>query len=108
MTNLKVDSEESLERDQLITRAGNRNILSCRYLGILVNLCVGIVGNNGWVEEIEEAIGLHLLGDGSNAAFGLVFLFLLDLFHCEVLPFLPLHRTPSAFDDFWPLKQNLL
>ena len=76
------------------------------YLGILVNLSVGIIGDNGRVEEIEEAVGLHLLGDGSNAAFGLVFLFLLDLFHCEVLSFLPLHCAASAFDDFWSLQQH--
>ena len=86
---------------QLISRL----IMSC-YLGILVNLSVGIIGDNGRVEEIEEAVGLHLLGDGSNAAFGLVFLFLLDLFHCEVLPFLPLHCAPSAFDDFWSLQHK--
>ena len=86
---------------QLISRL----IMSC-YLGILVNLSVGIIGDNGRVEEIEEAVGLHLLGDGSNAAFGLVFLFLLDLFHCEVLAFLPLHCTASAFDDFWTLQHK--
>ena len=104
MTDLKVDREESLERSQSIPRAGNRNRLSGRYLGILVNLSVGVVRDNGRVEEIEETVGLHLLGDGSNAAFGLMFLFLLDLFHCEVFPFLPLHCAASAFDDFWSLQ----
>ena len=81
--------------------------LFCSYLGILVNLGVGIIRDNGRVEEIEEAVGLHLLGDGSNAAFGLVFLFLLDLFHCEVLPLLPLHRAAGALDDFRSLGHDI-
>jgi len=86
VTNLKVDSQESL--------------------GILINLSIGIIGNNWRVEEIEEAVSFNLLGDCSDAAFGLMLLLLLDLFDCQILPFLPINCTSGAFDDFRSLEER--
>ena len=56
------------------------------------------------LEEIEEAVGLDLLGDRPHAALALVLLLLLDLLHRQVLPLLPVNRAAGALEDFWALK----
>ena len=33
-------------------------------------------------------------------------LLLLDLFDCQILPFLPINCTSGAFDDFWSLENR--
>ena len=76
------------------------------YLSILINLRVGIIRNNGRIEEVEEAVGLDLLGDGSDASLGLVFLLLLHLLHRQVLTLLPVDGAAGAFDDLGSLGSD--
>ena len=45
------------------------------------------------VEEVEEGVVGDLLGDGAHSAAPFVLLFLLDGFHCHVLPLLPVYGT---------------
>ena len=63
--------------------------LKFHYLRIFINFSVGVIGDNWGIKEVEEAVCLDLFGDGPYAAFGLVFLLLLDLFHSEIFAFLP-------------------
>ena len=61
------------------------------HLSILINFSVWVVGDNGRIEEVEEAVCLDLFGDGSDAAFGLVLLLLLNLLHSEIFALLPIN-----------------
>ena len=74
------------------------------YLCILIHLGIGIVRNSGRVEEVEEAVGLDLLGDRPHAALALVLLLLLHLLHRQVLPLLPVDWTACALEDLWTLQ----
>ena len=74
------------------------------HLSILINLSVGIIWNRWRIKEVEEAVSLDLLGDGSDVALGLVLLLLLDLFDGDVLVWLPVNLTPRALDDLWTLE----
>ena len=63
----------------------------CPHLSILVDFSVWVVGDNGRIEEVEEAVCLDLFGDGSDTAFGLVLLLLLNLLHSEIFALLPIN-----------------
>lgn len=63
--------------------------LNFHYLCIFINFGVGVIGDNWGIKEVEEAVCLDLFGDGPYAAFGLVLLLLLDLFHSEIFALLP-------------------
>merc|ERR1719225_2388030 len=63
-----------------------------------------IVRNCRRIKEVEEAVGLDLLGDRPHAPLALVLLLLLHLLHRQVLPLLPVNGTASALEDLRALK----
>lgn len=47
------------------------------------------------VKEVEEGVVGHLLGDGAHGAAAFVLLLLLDGFHRDVLPLVPVYLTAA-------------
>ena len=76
------------------------------YLCVLVHLGIGIVRNCRRIKEVEEAVGLDLLGDRPHAPLALVLLLLLHLLHRQVLPLLPVNGTASALEDLRALQRQ--
>ena len=70
-----------------------------QYLCVLIDLSIWVVRNSRRIKEVEEAVGLDLLGDRPHAALALVLLLLLHLLHRQVLPLLPVNGTTGALKD---------
>merc|ERR1712062_889794 len=98
------EEEHRPGNDALADVVPDLEVSSEQGLCILIHLGIGIVRNSGGVEEVEEAVGLDLLGDRPHAALALVLLLLLHLLHRQVLSLLPVNRTASALEDLRALK----
>lgn len=76
-------------------------------LRLLVELRL-VLGNVWWVEEIEERVVRHLLGDGANGTASLMLLLLLDGLHRDVLARLPVDVASAALEDLRPFERERL
>ena len=74
------------------------------HLCVFIHLSIGVIRDDGGVEEVEEAIRLDLLGHCPNAALGLVLLLLLDGFDCQVLVGLPVDGASLTSNKKWKVS----
>jgi len=70
----------------------------------LVHVFDALFGNDWGIEEVEEAVLFHFLGDEPGLSLLLVLLFLLDLLHRHVFTGFPIDCRPFAGDDFWTVE----
>ena len=73
-------------------------------LGLGVDLSLGVIGDGRRVEEVEEAVVLDGLCDGTNVALRLVLLLLLHRLDGHVLSGLPVDGAAFALEDLGALE----
>jgi len=91
--------ENSAWYDAVSQRLAHFEVGVQQHSGLLVQVGFFFRRVDGRVEEVEEAVGLDLLGDESSAAGRLVFLLLLYQLHRHVLTLLPIDLAALAGDN---------